>query len=251
MATIETDPQTGAQIVADAKEHVLYSWSVQDAINPIALSCWRRGAPTSGTTTASATWTSPLSSSTSRSATSTRGSWPRSRSRPTGSARSARRWRRVTLTARPPARGGHAGDSDDVVPHERRRRGQRERDQARSLVHGPAQGDRALPLLPRREGGAITLTGDLRRWPAEPGLPESCGCSTRTRAHAAPPVIPTRASRLHGAPHLEEISSTGEGPDTVAAAILETITVARTGSSSCPTATCSRSARRATGTGSC
>ena len=37
MATIETDPNLGAQIVADAKEHVLYSWSVQSAINPIAV----------------------------------------------------------------------------------------------------------------------------------------------------------------------------------------------------------------------
>ena len=37
MATIETDPQTGAQIVADAKQHVLHSWSVQDAVNPIAV----------------------------------------------------------------------------------------------------------------------------------------------------------------------------------------------------------------------
>src|SRR4029078_10010829 len=42
MATIQTDPtdldpNLGAQIVADAKEHVLYSWSVPNAINPIAV----------------------------------------------------------------------------------------------------------------------------------------------------------------------------------------------------------------------
>ncbi len=37
MATIETDPALGAQITADAKEYVLYSWSVQNAINPIAV----------------------------------------------------------------------------------------------------------------------------------------------------------------------------------------------------------------------
>ena len=37
MATIETNPQLGAQIVADAKEYVLHSWSVQDAINPIPV----------------------------------------------------------------------------------------------------------------------------------------------------------------------------------------------------------------------
>jgi taurine---2-oxoglutarate transaminase len=37
MATIETNPNLGAEIVEDAKEFVLYSWSVQDAINPIPV----------------------------------------------------------------------------------------------------------------------------------------------------------------------------------------------------------------------
>ena len=37
MAIVETNPNLGAQIVADAKEHVLYSWSVQNAINPIPV----------------------------------------------------------------------------------------------------------------------------------------------------------------------------------------------------------------------
>src|SRR5688500_12098334 len=37
MATIETNPQLGEQIVADAKEFVLHSWSVQSAINPIPV----------------------------------------------------------------------------------------------------------------------------------------------------------------------------------------------------------------------
>src|SRR6188472_3252407 len=37
MATIEANPDLGRQIVEDAKRYVLYSWSVQDAINPIAV----------------------------------------------------------------------------------------------------------------------------------------------------------------------------------------------------------------------
>ena len=37
MATIETNPQLGEQVRADAKEYVLHSWSVQDAINPIPV----------------------------------------------------------------------------------------------------------------------------------------------------------------------------------------------------------------------
>ena len=37
MATTETNSQLGRQIVEDAKRYVLYSWSVQDQINPIAV----------------------------------------------------------------------------------------------------------------------------------------------------------------------------------------------------------------------
>ena len=37
MATTETNTELGKQIVEDAKQYVLYSWSVQDAINPIAV----------------------------------------------------------------------------------------------------------------------------------------------------------------------------------------------------------------------
>src|SRR4051795_12887698 len=37
MATTGTNTELGRQIVEDAKEFVLYSWSVQDAINPIAV----------------------------------------------------------------------------------------------------------------------------------------------------------------------------------------------------------------------
>ena len=37
MATTETNTELARQIVEDAKRYVLYSWSVQDAINPIAV----------------------------------------------------------------------------------------------------------------------------------------------------------------------------------------------------------------------
>src|SRR4029079_3884617 len=37
MATTQNNAGLGQQIVEDAKKHVLYSWSVQDAINPIAV----------------------------------------------------------------------------------------------------------------------------------------------------------------------------------------------------------------------
>src|SRR5437762_5103032 len=71
-------------------------------------------------------------------------------------------------------------------------------------------------------GGAITLTGDPRRWPAEPGIPGvvrmldpyTYRCSA---GHPDPCPVCT------GAPHLEEILQY-EGAHTVAAVILETIT---------------------------
>src|SRR5438132_10753621 len=37
MATTESKTELGRQIVQDAKDYVLYSWSVQDAINPIPV----------------------------------------------------------------------------------------------------------------------------------------------------------------------------------------------------------------------
>src|SRR3954453_8756222 len=37
MATVEENTELGQRIVEDAKRYVLYSWSVQDAINPIAV----------------------------------------------------------------------------------------------------------------------------------------------------------------------------------------------------------------------
>ena len=37
MAIVEANPNLGAEIVEDAKEFVLYSWSVQSAINPVAV----------------------------------------------------------------------------------------------------------------------------------------------------------------------------------------------------------------------
>jgi taurine--2-oxoglutarate transaminase len=37
MATVEANPQLGRQVVEDAKRYVLHSWSVQDAVNPIPV----------------------------------------------------------------------------------------------------------------------------------------------------------------------------------------------------------------------
>lgn len=71
-------------------------------------------------------------------------------------------------------------------------------------------------------GGAITLTGDPRRWPAEPGIPGVVRMLD-PYTYRCPAGHPDPCPVCTGAPHLEEILQY-EGPHTVAAVILETIT---------------------------
>ena len=157
---------------------------------------------------------------------------------------------RAALGARAPARRGHARRPRDVVLHERRRRGERERDQARALVHGPAaRSSRATARTTAPPRGAITLTGDPRRWPAEPGIPGVVRMLD-PYTYRCPAGHPDPCPVCTGAPHLEEILQY-EGAAHRRRGDPRDGRRARTASSSRPTATCSRSARSATGTGSC
>jgi taurine--2-oxoglutarate transaminase len=70
--------------------------------------------------------------------------------------------------------------------------------------------------------GAISLTGDPRRWPAEPGIPGVVRILD-PYTYRCPAGHPDPCPVCSGAPHLEEILQY-EGPQTVAAVILETIT---------------------------
>src|SRR5947199_8237595 len=71
-------------------------------------------------------------------------------------------------------------------------------------------------------GGAITLTGDPRRWAAEPGIPGVVRMFD-PYTYRCPAGHPDPCPVCTGAPHLEEILQY-EGADTVSAVILETIT---------------------------
>src|SRR5881296_1606451 len=71
-------------------------------------------------------------------------------------------------------------------------------------------------------GGAITLTGDPRRWAAEPGIPGVVRMFD-PYTYRCPAGHPDPCPVCTGAPHLEEILQY-EGPQTVAAVILETVT---------------------------
>ncbi len=70
--------------------------------------------------------------------------------------------------------------------------------------------------------GAITLTGDPRRWPAEPGLPGIVRMLD-PYTYRCPAGHPDPCPVCSGAPHLEEILQY-EGPENVAAVILEPVT---------------------------
>jgi len=70
--------------------------------------------------------------------------------------------------------------------------------------------------------GAITLTGDPRRWAAEPGIPGVVRMLD-PYTYRCPAGHPDPCPVCTGAPHLEELLQY-EGPQTVAAVILETVT---------------------------
>jgi taurine--2-oxoglutarate transaminase len=69
---------------------------------------------------------------------------------------------------------------------------------------------------------AITLTGDPRRWHAEPGIPGVVRMFD-PYTYRCPAGHPDPCPICSGGPHLEELLQY-EGPDTVAAVILETVT---------------------------
>ncbi|MCC6224418.1 MAG: aminotransferase class III-fold pyridoxal phosphate-dependent enzyme [Thermoleophilia bacterium] len=70
--------------------------------------------------------------------------------------------------------------------------------------------------------GAVTLTGDPRRWAAEPGIPGVVR-ALDPYTYRCPAGHPDPCPVCTGAPHLEELIQY-EGPETIAAIILETVT---------------------------
>ena len=221
MATIETDPHTGAQIVADAKEHVLYSWSVQDAINPIAVAgaegrhFWDYDGKryldfASQLVNVSIGHQHPkviaaIKEQADRLCTIGPPMASESRSR------LGRLLAEVTpgdLTMSFFTNGG-AEANENAIKLARWYTGRHKVIARYRSYHGAT-------------GGAITLTGDPRRWPAEPGLPGVVRMFD-PYTYRCPAGHPDPCPVCTGAPHLEEILQY-EGPDTVAAVILETIT---------------------------
>ena len=192
MATVETNPNLGAQIVADAKEYVLYSWSVQSQINPIAvagaegrllLGLRREALPRLRLAARQRQHRAPA---------------PEDRRGDQGAGGQAVHDRaadgeRVALPPRPAARGGHAGRSLRLVLHQRREpRRTRTRSSSRGSPPAATRSSRATARTTARRTAPSRSPAIRAAGPTSRACPASSGCSTRTRI-AARPVIPIRA----------------------------------------------------------
>ncbi len=221
MATIETNPQLGQQVVADAKRYVLHSWSVQDALNPIAVAgaegryFWdyegkryldfasqlvnvsighqhpRLVAAIKEQAEKLCTIGPPM-------ATEPRSTLARLLSEVTPGD--------ISMTF---FTNGGAEANENAIKLARWYTGRHKIIARYRSYHGAT-------------AGGITLTGDPRRWAAEPGIPGVVRMFD-PYTYRCPAGHPDPCPVCTGAPHLEEILQY-EGAHTVAAVILETVT---------------------------
>src|SRR6478609_6696001 len=221
MATTETQSELGRQIVEDAKRYVLYSWSVQDAINPIAVEraegryFWdyegnRYLDFASQLVNVSIGHSHPkviqaIKDQADKLTTIGPPMATESRSK------LGRLLAEITpgdLTMSFFTSGG-AEANENAIRLARWYTGRHKVIARYRSYHGAT-------------GGAITLTGDPRRWPAEPGMPGVVRMFD-PYTYRCPAGHPDPCPVCTGGPHLEEILEY-EGAHTVAAVILETVT---------------------------
>jgi taurine---2-oxoglutarate transaminase len=220
VATVEANPQLGEQIVEDAKRYVLYSWSVQDAIAPIAVAggegryFWDYDGKryldfASQLVNLSLGHQHPkLVAAIKEQAEQlcTIGPPMASESR----SKLGRLLAEVTpgdLTMSFFTNGG-AEANENAIKLARWYTGRPKVIARYRSYHGAT-------------AGAITLTGDPRRWHAEPGIPGVVRMLD-PYTYRCPAGHPDPCPVCSGGPHLEEILQY-EGPHTVAAVILETV----------------------------
>jgi taurine--2-oxoglutarate transaminase len=221
VATLETNTELGRQVVADAKQYVLHSWSVQDALDPIPVAgaegryFWdydgKRyldfasqlvnvsiGHQHPKVVAAIKDQAEKLCTIGPPMATEPRSTLARMLAEQTPG----------DLTMSFFTNGG-AEANENAIKLARWYTGRHKVIARYRSYHGAT-------------GGAITLTGDPRRWPAEPGIP-SVVRMLDPYTYRCPAGHPDPCPVCTGAPHLEEILQY-EGAHTVAAVILETIT---------------------------
>src|ERR671935_492119 len=220
MATIETNAELGQQVVADAKHYVLHSWSVQDAVQPI---------PVAG---GEGCWFWDYDGKRYLDFASQLVNVSIGHQHPKVVAAIKEQADRL-CTIGPPmaheARSELARLLAEVMPGDLNRT---------FFTNGGAEANESAIKLARWYTGrhkivaryrsyhgataaAVTLTGDPRRWYAEPGIPGVVRMLD-PYTYRCPAGHPDPCPVCTGGPHLEEILQY-EGPDTVAAVILETI----------------------------
>ena len=220
MATTETKTDLGRQIVEDAKRYVLYSWSVQDAINPIAVEraegryFWDYDGNRyldfcSQLVNVSIGHSHPkivqaIKDQAERMAT----------IGPPMASESRSRLGRLLAEVTPGDlsmsffTNGGAEANENAVKLARWYTGRHKIVARYRSYHGAT-------------AGAVSATGDPRRWYAEPGIPGIVRMLD-PYTYRCPAGHPDPCPVCTGAPHLEEILQY-EGPQNVAAVMMETI----------------------------
>ena len=221
MAVVEANPNLGAEIVADAKEFVLYSWSVQNAIDPIPVAgaegryFWDYEGKryldfASQLVNVNIGHQHPkiiaaIKEQADRLAT----------IGPPMANESRSRLGRMLAEIAPGDlsmsffTNSGAEANENAIKLARLYTGRHKIIARYRSYHGATH-------------GGITLTGDPRRWPNEPGMPGVVRMLD-PYPYRCPAGHPDPCPVCTGAPHLEEILQY-EGPHTVAAVFLETVT---------------------------
>jgi taurine--2-oxoglutarate transaminase len=221
VATTETNSQLGQQIVEDAKRYVLYSWSVQDQINPIAV------AGAEGRYFWDYDGKRYLDFASQLVNVSIGHQHPKV-------VAAIKEQAELLTTIGPPmateSRSRLGKLLAEVTPGDLSMSfftngGAEANENAIKLARWATGRHKIVARYRSYHGataGGITLTGDPRRWPAEPGIPGVVRILD-PYTYRCPAGHPDPCPVCTGAPHLEEILQY-EGPQTVAAVILETVT---------------------------
>jgi taurine--2-oxoglutarate transaminase len=217
---VRSDPDLGARIVADAKEYVLYSWSVQDAISPIAV------AGAEGRYFWDYDGNRYLDFASQLVNVSIGHGHPKVIA-------AIKEQAEQLCTIGPPmaseSRSTLGRLLAEVTPGNLKMSfftngGAEANENAIKLARWYTGRHKIVARYRSYHGataGGITLTGDPRRWAAEPGIP-GVARMLDPYTYRCPAGHPDPCPVCTGAPHLEEILQY-EGPQNVAAVILETV----------------------------
>jgi taurine---2-oxoglutarate transaminase len=220
VAIVEANPQLGEQIVEDAKRYVLYSWSVQDAIAPIAVAGGEGRYFWDYDGKRYLDFASQLVN------------LSLGHQHPKLVAAIKEQAEQLTTIGPPMASESRSKlgrllaevTPGDLAMSFFTNSGAEANENAIKLARWYTGRHKVIARYRSYHGataGAITLTGDPRRWPAEPGIPGVVRMLD-PYTYRCPAGHPDPCPVCRGGPHLEELLMY-EGADTVAAVILETV----------------------------